>query len=103
MKIITQCFLRYRPVAVRGWIDLSKEIIVGARTAPYPIKGDRELIKTWGGYLYCPMKTQEGNTIIVNRGWAPHDRRKIAEKEQTFPDGTTKFIGVLRQAEPRNL
>jgi len=94
--------LEYQPIAVRGWIDLSKEKIIGARTAPYPLEGDRENIKTWGGYLYCPMKTQEGTTIIVNRGWAPNDRRQVAEKEQTFPDGTTKFIGVLRKAEPRS-
>ncbi|WP_290690842.1 MULTISPECIES: SURF1 family protein [unclassified Haematobacter] len=79
----------YRRVTVTGTFDHSRETLVQALTA---LGG--------GFWVMTPLATDQGFTVVVNRGFVPSDRRDEASREQGEIAGRTTVTGLLRLTEP---
>lgn len=54
-----------------------------------------------GGYwVLTPFRTEQGATILVNRGFVPPDRRDPATRQAGNPLGDVRLTGLLRMTEP---
>ncbi|MEI4471686.1 SURF1 family protein [Frigidibacter sp. MR17.24] len=51
-----------------------------------------------GFWVMTPMATEEGWTVLVNRGFVPADRREPGYRD--YPEGTRTITGLLRLPEP---
>lgn len=77
----------YRHVSATGAFDPSAEVLVQAVTA-------------YGGgfWVVTPLRLDSGQTILINRGFIPPDRRDPAT--HPAPTGTVTITGLLRASEP---
>lgn len=116
----------YRLVTLQGVLQHEKEMLIGPRSAP---SGAPPAALQWGGssgYLVAtPLRTDQGRTVIVVRGWVPvrlTDRARRAEPavstlpfltdgrgegklltyEDTEQEHRVTFAGVLRTADEKN-
>lgn len=54
-----------------------------------------------GGYwVLTPLKTTQGFTVLVNRGFVPAERREPTTREAAAVVGETAVTGLLRLSEP---
>lgn len=79
----------YRHVTLAGTFDNSREALVQAVTERGP-----------GFWVVTPLTSAEGETVLVNRGFVPPDRRDPASRAQGQPQGEVKVTGLLRLTEP---
>ncbi len=49
-----------------------------------------------GWYLYAPLTTAEGQTIIVNRGFVPYDMKDASDRPWQSVDGPVEFVALAR-------
>lgn len=79
--------IEYRPVSVSGVFDNSKE---------------RHFFATYQGasgyFLYTPLRTDGGETIFVNRGFVPFDKKDPKTRPESFVEGETTVTGLARSA-----
>jgi len=77
----------YRHVSATGAFDPSAEVLVQAVT-------------DYGGgfWVVTPLRLDSGQTILINRGFIPPDRRDPAA--HPAPTGTVTITGLLRASEP---
>jgi surfeit locus 1 family protein len=55
-----------------------------------------------GGYwLLTPLKTNQGFTVLVNRGFVPPDRKDPSSRAGSEISGDTTVTGLLRLSEPK--
>lgn len=53
-----------------------------------------------GFWVLTPFQTDDGFTILVNRGFVPQERRDAASRRDGAVDGETRVTGLLRLTEP---
>ncbi|MBR0932003.1 SURF1 family protein [Bradyrhizobium jicamae] len=80
----------YRHVTVSGTFLHTDETLVQAVTSDGP-----------GSWMLTPLRTADGTTILVNRGFVPSDRRDSATRRQGDPEGAVTVTGLLRMSEPK--
>ncbi|KFI31506.1 Surfeit locus 1 family protein [Haematobacter massiliensis] len=79
----------YRRVVVTGTFDHSREALVQALTDLGA-----------GFWVLTPLATDQGFTVLVNRGFVPSDQRDAASRAQGEIPGSTTVTGLLRLTEP---
>ncbi len=80
----------YRRVRVSGHFLNEKETLVQAVTS------------LGGGYwVLTPFQTDEGFTVLINRGFVPPDRRDAESRAEGQIAGETMVTGLLRMTEPK--
>ncbi|WP_211100656.1 SURF1 family protein [Acuticoccus sediminis] len=77
----------YRRVTATGTYETGHDTLVQAVTELGP-----------GSWVLTPLATAEGFTVLVNRGFAPPDRRTPADIAP--PEGPVTVTGLLRVTEP---
>ncbi|MBA4109565.1 MAG: hypothetical protein C0487_08225 [Leptothrix sp. (in: Bacteria)] len=53
-----------------------------------------------GFWVMTPLKLADGTVLLVNRGFAPPERRARATRQASETSSTTSVIGLLRMSEP---
>lgn len=79
----------YRHVTMTGRFLNDRETLVQAVTA---LGG--------GFWVVTPFRTDQGFTVLVNRGFVPSDRRDPATRPAGQIEGDTRVAGLLRISEP---
>ena len=69
------------------------------------LEGDDTLVQAVtvlgaGFWVMTPFRTDDGLTILVNRGFVPQDRRDPASRDAGRSTGATSVTGLLRMSEP---
>ena len=83
----------YRHVRLQGVFDYSHQALV------FRSLGDPRGRFGGPGYLVMtPMRTASGESVIVNRGFVPDDRKADAS---AGPQGQTEISGLMRSSEDR--
>lgn len=54
-----------------------------------------------GYWILTPFRTDQGFTVLVNRGFVPPERRDPATRAATAISGETSVVGLLRMTEPK--
>ncbi|KWV60708.1 surfeit locus 1 family protein [Bradyrhizobium macuxiense] len=80
----------YRRVTVTGTFLNADETLVRAVTDDGP-----------GFWVLTPLRTADGTTVLVNRGFVPADRRDPATRREGDPRGMATVTGLLRMSEPK--
>lgn len=80
----------YRRVALTGVFDHSKETLTQAVT---------ELGA--GFWVMTPLRTRDGFTVLVNRGFVTADQREPETRPAGQTTGETRVTGLLRITEPK--
>lgn len=80
----------YRAVHVSGHFSNDREALVEASTA-----------RGMGFWVVTPLETDDGFTVLINRGFVPRDRRDPATRAAGQIAGETTVTGLLRMTEPR--
>lgn len=80
----------YRRVRVAGVFERGKDALVQATT------------ELGAGYwVLSPLRTTDGFTVLINRGFVPADRRDPASRAAGETSGETTVTGLLRMTEPK--
>lgn len=85
--------LEYTPVTARGTFQHEQEMYF------FATHGGRS-----GWYVYTPLSLSpdeshdSGDTVIVNRGFVPYDRRDPASRPDSQPQGPVTVTGLAREA-----
>jgi surfeit locus 1 family protein len=87
---ITAASDEYRHVTVSGRFLHADETLVQAVTSDGP-----------GFWVLTPLRTADGTTVLVNRGFVPPDRRDPATRRDGAPQGAVSVTGLLRMSEPK--
>jgi surfeit locus 1 family protein len=77
--------LFYRRVWAEGVFDHGKEMFLGARSV------QRQL----GFQVITPFERPSGDTILVNRGWVPLDRKEPETRAAGQLEGTVRIEGLV--------
>lgn len=80
----------YKHVSVTGIFDNSKETYVYASTELGP-----------GYWVMTPLKMLDGQTVLINRGFVPLDRKDPSSRLQGQLKDTVTVTGLLRLSEPK--
>ncbi|GLK57209.1 surfeit locus 1 family protein [Methylopila capsulata] len=80
----------YLRVALTGVFDHAKETLTQATTDLGA-----------GFWVMTPLRTREGFTVLVNRGFVPPERRAPASRAAAQTPGETTVTGLLRVTEPK--
>jgi surfeit locus 1 family protein len=54
-----------------------------------------------GFWVVTPLRTAEGPTVLVNRGFVPPERRDPATRREGNPERMVSVTGLLRMTEPK--
>ncbi|WP_254070639.1 SURF1 family protein [Acidisphaera sp. L21] len=54
-----------------------------------------------GDWVLTPLRTTDGFTVLINRGFVPSDRRDPANRAAGQPAGPVQVTGLLRLTEPK--
>jgi surfeit locus 1 family protein len=89
--------LDYQPVTVTGHFlhDRESHVFIGLTQPRGPLSGP-------GYFILTPLETQDGWTVIVNRGFVPQDRKDPATRAEGQVAGEVTVTGLLRAPELRN-
>ena len=79
----------YRRIRLTGVFDHNAETLVQAVTEKGP-----------GFWVLTPLKTDRGFTVLVNRGFAPTERKAALTRNAGNPLGPVSVVGLLRVTEP---
>ena len=88
-QTITRQADQYRRVVVSGRFDHTREALVKAVTDLGP-----------GYWVVTPLTTDQGFTVLINRGFVPSERQKPADRAAGQVEGQTRVVGLLRLTEP---
>ena len=80
----------YRHVTVTGRFVHDRETLVQAVT------DDGR-----GFWVLTPLRTTDGNIVLVNRGFVPPERREPATRREADTTGAVTITGLLRTTEPK--
>lgn len=81
--------LEYRRVSASGRFRHDLETFVQAVTEYGP-----------GFWVLTPFETEDGFTVLVNRGFVPPERREAAGRAAGNPNGIVHVTGLARLSEP---
>jgi surfeit locus 1 family protein len=80
----------YRHVALSGRFLQDRETLVKAVT------------EEGGGYwVLTPLATDDGATVLVNRGFVPPERSDPATRQESNSSAPVRITGLLRMSEPK--
>lgn len=79
----------YRRVRLSGVFEHDAETLVQAVTEKGP-----------GFWVFTPLKTDRGFTVLVNRGFVPIEREAAASRAAGQVSGPVTVVGLLRVTEP---
>jgi surfeit locus 1 family protein len=82
-------------VTVRGRLDHAHQMLVGPRSPPAGSAHSPGAEVHSGWLVLTPLHSDNGVSVLLNRGWVPRDR--LAEVEH--PSGELAFEGVVRLPE----
>jgi surfeit locus 1 family protein len=88
-QVVTRQADQYRRVVVSGRFDHSREALVKAVTDLGP-----------GYWVMTPLATDRGFIVLINRGFVPSERQKLADRAAGQVEGETTVVGLLRLTEP---
>jgi surfeit locus 1 family protein len=54
-----------------------------------------------GAWVMTPLVTDQGFTVLVNRGFVPDDHRAASTRAQAQPQGEVAVTGLVRLSEPK--
>ncbi|AJD44861.1 surfeit locus 1 family protein (plasmid) [Rhizobium gallicum bv. gallicum R602sp] len=80
----------YRRVTATGTLQNSKETLVYASTELGP-----------GFWVMTPLSLREGQTVLINRGFVPTDRRDPQTRPSGQLSGQVTITGLMRITEPK--
>ena len=81
----------YRKVIIEGSFDYSHEMILRNR------RND----KSAGVHIITPLKMSSGESILVNRGFAPLKYSDPTNRIKLNRPTSIKFVGLLKETQPR--
>jgi surfeit locus 1 family protein len=87
---LTRANAEYRRVTVTGQFLNERETLVRAATREGP-----------GFWVLTPLETEQGFTVLVNRGFVPPKERDPARRQAGQITGETRVTGLLRITEPQ--
>lgn len=87
---VTAASDEYRRVTVSGRFLYEDETLVQAVTDYGP-----------GFWVLTPLRTTDGTTVLINRGFVPSDKRDPATRVAGNPAGAVSTTGLLRISEPK--
>jgi surfeit locus 1 family protein len=79
----------YRHVRIAGVFENDKETLVQAVTVVGP-----------GFWVMTPLRTDDGQVVVVNRGFVPTEKAAQATRLSGLTTGRTTVTGLLRISEP---
>jgi surfeit locus 1 family protein len=79
--------LSYMPVAVEGRYLHGRELYWGSRVRNGVV----------GLHVVTPFELTDGRQILIDRGWAPPDRRDPETRREGQPVGEVRIEGVIRE------
>ena len=87
--------------AITAASDEYRRFIVNGRF----LNGDETLVQALtvegsGYWVLTPLRTADGATVLVNRGFVPPEKRDPATRQDGAPQGTVSVTGLLRISEP---
>ena len=88
-QVVTRPADQYRRVVVRGRFDHSRAALVKAVTDLGP-----------GYWVVTPLMTDQGFTVLVNRGFVPSERQRPSDRAAGQLEGQVRVVGLLRLTEP---
>ncbi|WP_313102297.1 SURF1 family protein [Brevundimonas sp.] len=88
-QTITRQADQYRRVVVSGRFDHRREALVKAVTDLGP-----------GYWVVTPLTTDQGFTVLINRGFVPPERQKPSDRTAGQIEGPQTVVGLLRLSEP---
>ena len=98
--------MNYRNVLVQGHFDHTKEIYIGPRplnkAGQHP--GGSGLLsgRSQSGYqIVTPFVLDNGDRILVNRGWVPKNKKDPSSRLEGQILGHIKLTGIIRSGEQR--
>jgi len=56
-----------------------------------------------GYWVFTPARLPDGQTVVVNRGFVPEDRKDPRTRAEGQVEGAIEIVGVLRRPEPRGI
>lgn len=80
----------YRRVRLSGVYDHEREVLTQAVTELGP-----------GFWVMTPLRTEQGFTVLVNRGFVPTARKTPDTRVAGQVSGPVSVVGLLRPSEPR--
>ena len=92
-QVVTRQADQYRRVVVSGRFEHQREALVKAVTDLGP-----------GYWVLTPLVTEQGFTVLINRGFVPSGRHKPADRAagqvEGQAEGQAPVVGLLRLTEP---
>lgn len=88
-QVVTRQADQYRRVVVSGRFDHRHEALVKAVTDLGP-----------GYWVVTPLTTDQGFTVLINRGFVPPERQKPSDRAAGQIGGPHTVVGLLRLSEP---
>ena len=80
----------YRHVTLTGRFLQDRETLVKAVTD-----------EGAGYWVLTPLTTDDGATVLVNRGFVPPERRDAATRQESNSSAPVRITGLLRMSEPK--
>ena len=80
----------YRHVTLSGRFLHDRETLVKAVTD-----------EGGGSWVLTPLTTDNGATVLVNRGFVPPERRDAATRQESNSSAPVRITGLLRMSEPK--
>jgi surfeit locus 1 family protein len=85
----------YRKTAVSGEFLHNLEI--------HMYGGSRQFKGKPGYYIITPLKTQNNQIFLVNRGWVPENLKDSGTRPESLVKGTVEVIGTIMPEEKKTL
>lgn len=80
----------HRPVRISGTYDASEEIVLIGRPGP---NGQD------GSHVLTPLVDEDGETMLVDRGWVPPGMEDPPVRQASPPDDDVELVGILLRTE----
>jgi surfeit locus 1 family protein len=78
--------LEFRKVAVTGSFDHAQEFYLAARSQNGNV----------GYWIVTPFRTESGETVLIERGWVPENKKLPAARPEGQLAGTVTLDGIIR-------
>lgn len=84
-----------------GDVDYTRVLVVGT----YKHEEERYLHTVVDGQegwnVLTPLVTSSGDTVLINRGFVPSDRKAPTTRKEGLISGTVEILGVVHTSEPK--
>eukprot|EP01128_Nolandella_sp_AFSM9_P001200 TRINITY_DN11308_c0_g1_i1.p1 TRINITY_DN11308_c0_g1~~TRINITY_DN11308_c0_g1_i1.p1 ORF type:complete len:249 (-),score=47.59 TRINITY_DN11308_c0_g1_i1:128-874(-) len=87
--------LEFRPVTIAGNYLNEEELYVSPRWGTSPGNDDIEV----GYHIVTPFQLEQGEKILVNRGWVPTRMKPRTTRPETLIEGDTSLTAIVRRGD----